>query len=287
MSDDRPAYYGTSGPCDRLLSRMVNEQAETIQRLRSRVAELEKAATVARRSYYGCRIPGPGGSVEELTAAGAAHEIQDLRKYRSESCGCKLVDGYLKDECAEHRRRSEAFERRFRQLENGLYDEERRADAMQARADKAEGERLVVEEALNKAQVQLAGCGVAASGGTNVTSRVSRGDYGWSRSYQDVLELAIERDNLKAQITQLGTALHMARDIEKGRKEQIEKLQRELGRLLDAVELNRKNAEYWHRIAQDYNDARLNDTLNRVGGVRAPVKIQLNAGWPYVLEVKA
>jgi hypothetical protein len=45
-------------------------------------------------------------------------------------------------------------------------------------------------------QVQLAGCGAAALGATKHPA--VRGDYGWSLTYQDVLELRIRHDRLEA-----------------------------------------------------------------------------------------
>jgi len=48
---------------------------------------------------------------------------------------------------------------------------------------------------VDQLRVQLAGCGVAATGGTHAI--VVKGDYGWSPAYQDVLDLRRKYDALK------------------------------------------------------------------------------------------
>lgn len=53
--------------------------------------------------------------------------------------------------------------------------------------------------------VQLAGCSVAALGGTKDTA--TRGDYGWSPTYQSMLDLRQERDRLAEENRKLREAL--------------------------------------------------------------------------------
>ena len=50
------------------------------------------------------------------------------------------------------------------------------------------------DEEIEQLRVQLAGCSVAALGGTNKEHIAKEGDYGWSVAYQDVLNLRIEHD---------------------------------------------------------------------------------------------
>ena len=49
-----------------------------------------------------------------------------------------------------------------------------------------------LKDQIEQLRVQLAGCGVAALGGTKDPAR--EGDYGWSPSYQDCLELRLKFD---------------------------------------------------------------------------------------------
>ncbi|MEM1424037.1 MAG: hypothetical protein AAGH64_08540 [Planctomycetota bacterium] len=64
----------------------------------------------------------------------------------------------------------------------------------------AERDRLAEEN--EQLRVQLAGCSVAACGGTSEAVLAREGDYGWSVAYQETLELARERDRLREAIQQ-------------------------------------------------------------------------------------
>jgi hypothetical protein len=53
---------------------------------------------------------------------------------------------------------------------------------------------------IEQLQTQLAGCGVAALGGTSEAQVANKGDYGWSAAYQDVLNLRMCYDQISAAI---------------------------------------------------------------------------------------
>lgn len=53
---------------------------------------------------------------------------------------------------------------------------------------------------LDQLQVQLAGCGVAARGGTNEENVAEKGDFGWSPAYQDTLDLRLKYEATKREL---------------------------------------------------------------------------------------
>lgn len=61
-------------------------------------------------------------------------------------------------------------------------------------------------EECEQLRVQLAGCGVAALGGTNNPAK--KGDYGWSQAYQDVLDLRLKYDDLQRKVDKIALALY-------------------------------------------------------------------------------
>lgn len=81
------------------------------------------------------------------------------------------------------------FDRTFPQMVELLKESGSEINMWSWRAMKA-------EEDADQLRVQLAGCGVAALGGTSEAVIVKQGDYGWSPSYQDVLNLRIKYDRM-------------------------------------------------------------------------------------------
>ncbi len=80
-------------------------------------------------------------------------------------------------------------------------------------------------------RVQLAGCGVAAQGHVNPDQLAVRGQYGWSPSYQDVVDLRIRYDNLLKRVAEL----EAGRAETEARAESAEALARRLAVMLSAV----------------------------------------------------
>ena len=60
-----------------------------------------------------------------------------------------------------------------------------------------ENKLKVANDKIEHLQVQLAGCGVAAQGGTSPDMIAQKGAYGWSPSYQDVLDLSNKYNKLE------------------------------------------------------------------------------------------
>jgi hypothetical protein len=67
---------------------------------------------------------------------------------------------------------------------------------------KLETDAKRLRENCEQLQVQLAGCGVAACGGTAEPSIAVKGMYGWSPAYQDTLDLRLKYDRLREQLAE-------------------------------------------------------------------------------------
>jgi hypothetical protein len=76
----------------------------------------------------------------------------------------------------------------------GAWIERRRWKAREAAQAPA---RAAIDASIDQLRVQLAGCGVAARGGLRAEQVLSRGAWGWSPSYQDVLEMRTEVEALR------------------------------------------------------------------------------------------
>lgn len=95
-----------------------------------------------------------------------------------------------------------ASQRALEEVSGDLRRAERRVDELEKSCDewgeaekRWQKERQDLTEMVAQLQVHLAGCGVAACGGTKRPAK--RGDYGWSQPYQDVLDLRKKLDRLE------------------------------------------------------------------------------------------
>jgi hypothetical protein len=73
-------------------------------------------------------------------------------------------------------------------------------------------DRDAAEKEAEQLRVQLAGCSVAAFGGTNPEQVAKRGQYGWSPAYQDVIQLRRDHDIARSNNKRLREMLRDATD---------------------------------------------------------------------------
>lgn len=133
--------------------------------------------------------------------APAHAESREEKIQRGAKDFAERFEGVMKDLAkddgpAETRGWEEEFDRKFVYYENFLVDPpgipylKGRPAKLKAFITKTvEAERKAVEEEMEQLRVQLAGCSVAALGWAQGDNLAKRGDYGWSPSFQDVLDL--------------------------------------------------------------------------------------------------
>jgi hypothetical protein len=87
------------------------------------------------------------------------------------------------------------------------------AQVHEDRIQELEAKVVSLEEEAERLRVQLAGCGVAALGGIAPRTRQAMaGDYGWSASYQDVVNLRERYELETAELRQQKDAVYTERD---------------------------------------------------------------------------
>jgi predicted nucleic acid-binding Zn-ribbon protein len=86
-----------------------------------------------------------------------------------------------------------------------------RIQALKAEVERLQSSLSVAQEEIEKLQVQLAGCGVAALGCTSPETICTQDQWGWSQSYQDVLDLRLKYDALQSRERELVEGLRNIR----------------------------------------------------------------------------
>ncbi len=84
---------------------------------------------------------------------------------------------------------------------------------------RSEDKRRAAEAQVEQLRVQLAGCGVAASGGTAPEVMATSEMYSWSPSYQSVLDLRLKYDALRARLAEARRCVGWCPEMERLRSE--------------------------------------------------------------------
>lgn len=105
------------------------------------------------------------------------------------------------------------------------------ADLEQRLVTSTTRERELAQEC-EQLRVQLAGCAVAAHGGTSEPVVAKHGDYGWSPAYQDTLDLRRKHDALERQLAEAQAQLTAAiRDLDESKDAALLKQTRDAHRI--------------------------------------------------------
>lgn len=120
--------------------------------------------------------------------------IADLKGKLGDSLSKSQVD------LADLQARYDRLDAKFWPIDAARENWKKRAEIADAERDRLASDVNELRQDIERRDVQLAGCLVAAEGGTGKEVIAERYSYGWSPAYQATLDLRIERDRLAAEV---------------------------------------------------------------------------------------
>lgn len=128
-----------------------------------------------------------------------------------------------------------------------------------------------LEKRVEKLEVQLAGCDIAALG--YIDEPIKKGDYGWSPSYQDVLHLRMKYNRLKTRLEPniIRTMKELMDNAE------IDRLEAEIDRLKESVKVRGEYIIRQHKQIAEYPELMIENEKNKAENDR--LKVELGKRW--------